>query len=327
MKLSISELKRFATEYVKETEVANDGAYKASTDNVLNLLDKIGKQITISNNYSDKLPELDGEELEYGRQVEEFFIDLPTILGDAIKNKDISDEEAKAYAEGALKPYLPDVEDVCYSYTLGKRVIPTTISGNNVERAALNAENAGSFLADITSKLAAAESLYKYANKKQLLGIVAKAAIGADLATTVEGGTDTTTAGENFIEAVKAAVEEASFAHEGGLNKALIGATDESNLMLIVKKGTLPSLDVKVWSGAFNLDKASFPNITIKVVEDFGDADNVKAMLIDKRGVRLHKSYGAVKTQENAYYDSVNIFNHFEYTAFYSKYTYVRVFR
>lgn len=323
-KLTVAELKNFGTNYVAAAQQA--GAWKNTSDNMYNLLDKVGKQITISNNYSDKLPELDGEEL-FQKTVEEYFVDLPVIV-DGPKNKGLTPEDEEAYASGALRPYLPEVEDVCYSYTLGRKVIPTTIAKNNVERAAINAEAAGTMIADITAKLAGAESLYKYAAKKQLLGNVAKATEGKDhLRVSVgELGAASTTEGEKFIIAIKQAIEDASFAHEGGLNGALIGATDESNLMLVVSKNVMASLDVNVWAGAFNLDKVSFPNITIKVVEDFGDAEGVKAMLIDKRGVRLHPTYRAIRTQENSYFDSVNVFSHMEYTAFYSKYTFVRVF-
>ena len=324
-KLTVAELKNFGTNYVAASEQA--GTWEKRSDNMYDLLDKVGKQITISNNYSDKLPELDGEELSYGKSVEQFFVDLPVIV-DGPKNKGLTPEDEEAYATGALKPYLPEVEDVCYSYTLGRKVIPTTIPANNIERAAINAEAAGTMIADITSKLAAAESLYKYAAKKQLLGNVAKAAIekGEDLVVSV-GDTTTVDGGENFIKEVKQAIEDASFAHEGGLNGALIGATDTSNLMLVVSKNVMSSLETKVWAGAFNLDKVSFPNITIKVVEDFGDQTGIKAMLIDKRGVRLHPTYRAIKTMENAYFDAVNVFSHMEYTAFYSKYTFVRVFQ
>lgn len=321
-KLTTAGLKEFGTNYVAAAQQA--GAWKNTSDNMYELLDKVGKQITISNNYSDKLPELDGEELSYGKTVESYFVDLPVIV-DGPKNKGLTPEDEEAYATGALKPYLPEVEDVCYSYTLGRKVIPTTIPANNIERAAINAEAAGTMIADITSKLAAAESLYKYAAKKQLLGNVAKAA-GEDLKVSVGNITEGATEGEKFIIAVKQAIEDASFAHEGGLNGALIGATDESNLMLVVSKNVMASLDVNVWAGAFHLDKVSFPNITIKVVEDFGDAEGIKAMLIDKRGVRLHPTYRAIKTMENGYFDAVNVFSHMEYTAFYSKYTFVRVF-
>ena len=324
-KLTTAELKEFGTNYVAAAQQA--GAWKNTSNNIYELLDKVGKQITISNSYSDKLPELDGEELSYGKTVEEFMLSLPTII-DGPKNKGLTPEDEEAYATGALKPYLPEVEDVCYSYTLGRKCIPTTVPANNIERAAINAEAAGTMIADITAKLAGAESLYKYAAKKQLLGNVAKAAIakGGDLVVSV-GDTTTTDGGEDFIKAVKQAIEDSSFAHEGGLNGALIGATDESNLMLVVSKNVMASLETKVWAGAFHLDKVSFPNITIKVVEDFGDAEGIKAMLIDKRGVRLHPSYRAIKTQENAYFDAVNVFSHMEYTAFYSKYTFVRVFQ
>ena len=326
-KLTKEQLNTFAKAYVSD-QIAK-GTYNPSFNNVLNLLDKVGKQITITNTYSDKLPELDGEEL-LGRTVEEYFVALPTIV-DGPKNRDLTEEDEKAYAEGALRPYLPDVGEVCYSYTLGRKIIPLTIPGNNVERAAISAENAADFITNITERLTASESVYKYTAKKELLKKLAAAAHDKGLVATVnvKAGETNVSESDKFIMAVKQAVEDASFAGEGNcLSGEFIGATDESNLMLVIRKGLIPNLDITTWAGAINLDKASFPNITIKVVDDFGSDDDgsVKAMLIDKRGVRLHKTYASIKSQENAYYDSVNLFAHSEYTAFYSKYTFVRVF-
>lgn len=313
MKMTITQLKAFATAYVTAAKQA--GSWVESRDNLYKALDKIGLMITLSGRFEDKLPELDGNDLPLGKTIEEYFIDLTLPENFDFENA----------GENALKPYLPSVENVSYSYTLGRKVIPTTVPYNNVERAAINAEVAGNMIADISAKLAQSYKLYTYACKKQLLGNMAAKADAAGLSEVVGAITDTAT-GEAFIKKVKTDIEGAMFAHEGGLAKALIGGAWSDDLVLYVKKGVMPVIEVDVEAGAFNGTKVALP-VRIKVVDDFGDQDDVTAMLVDTRGVKLHRGYHAVRTQENAYGDYTNIFDHSEHTGFISKHTFVKVYK
>lgn len=336
-KMTIADLKNTVAGYVEASKQA--GSWAESRENLYKLLDKVGLQITLKHNYNDRLPELDGNDLPLGKTIEEYFLDLtlPQNNISPVNAEDQNPENDEAVAIAALKPYLPTIGEVCYSRSLGKKVIPTSIPYANVERAAIDSNAAGEMIANITEKLTASQTLYTYACKKRLLGNFAEMAIkkqaeldGADVSlVSVVGPVDDTTTGEDFVKAVKAAVEEASFAHEGGLARGLIGATDEADLMLVVKKNTLPNLDMNVWAGAFHLDKASFPNIKVKVVEDFGGIENegnIVGMLIDIRACKLHRGHYAVRTQENAYSEMVNVYSHSEYTGFISKYGFVKVF-
>ena len=313
MKMTIAQLKAFATAYVTAAKQA--GSWVESRDNLYKALDKIGLMITLSGRFEDKLPELDGNDLPLGKTIEEYFIDLTLPENFDFENA----------GENALKPYLPSVENVSYSYTLGRKVIPTTVPYNNVERAAINAEVAGNMIADISAKLAQSYKLYTYACKKQLLGNMAAKADAAGLSEVVGAITNNTT-GEAFIKKVKTDIEGAMFAHEGGLAKALIGGAWSDDLVLYVKKGVMPVIEVDVEAGAFNGTKVALP-VRIKVVDDFGDQDDVTAMLVDTRGVKLHRGYHAVRTQENAYGDYTNIFDHSEHTGFISKHTFVKVYK
>ena len=64
-KMNIATLKSAIKTYVDATKQA--GVWKATTDNIYGLLDKVGKVITIDGVYQDKLPELDGDELPLGK--------------------------------------------------------------------------------------------------------------------------------------------------------------------------------------------------------------------------------------------------------------------
>ena len=139
--------------------------------------------------------------------------------------------------------------------------------------------------------------------------------------------TDTST-GEAFIKAVKADVEIASDNSEGhSLNGNTLGASAESGLVLLVKQGVMPSLDVDTMAGAFHLEKVGIP-AEIIALPDFGNADSkVFAVLLDKRGVRLHNSYRAVRENLNGDGDFLNLFFHTENTAHVSRNTFVKVYK
>lgn len=313
-KMTTSELQKLCKSYVAAAKQA--GAWKATTDNMYGALDKIGKMVMLDGGYIDTLPELDGDELPLGKTIEEYFIDLtlPTIWSN-INTEGAKDKE----------PALPSVEECAYSYTLGKTKIKTTVPYDNVERAANNADDAGNMLAKILQRLGDSYNMFKFASKKQLLGNAIDKAVTAGLVTEIAAPTDTAT-GEAFIKQLKSDIEAAKFAHQGGLNKTLIGASP--SLILYIKKGIMPSLEVDTFAGAFNKADLAVP-CEIKVVDDFGTLTNstAYAVLVDPRGIKLHPGYHAIREGANADGDFINYVDHSEHTAFISKNVEIKVYK
>lgn len=310
-KLTLSGLGTLVSSYVAASKQA--GAWSATTNNIYGAVDKIGKMVMLDSQYIDKLPELDGDDLPFGTTVEEYQISL------------VLPEAWTSYAtDGAdtLVPSLPAVENVAYSYTLGRNKIKTTVPYNDVERAALNASDASNMITKILKRLGDSYEMFKFATKKQLLGNCIDKAVAASQSISLAVPTDTET-GEAFIKAIKNQVEAASFAHEGGLNGALIGAAPE--LTLYIKKGVMSSIEVDTLAGAFNTDKLAMP-CKIKVVDDFGTITNTRAyaLLVDPRGVKLHRHYHVIRDQVNAEGDFINYIDHSEHTGFISKYVFMK---
>ena len=317
-KMTLTGLQTFVTAYVDAAKQA--GTWTGSTNNIFGLIDKIGKQITIDGSFQDKLPELDGEDLPYGKTIEEYFVDL--ILPEAYTAPVDGNDYGVTY-------HKPNMEAASYSYTLGRKKIATSQPFDDYERAALGATEAGNFTAKITERLYNSESLYKYTQKKQLLAnMIAKAEAATNAANMVEtlAVPVSNVTSRAFIQRVKELVETASFANEGNnLGNCLIGASPE--LTLYVKKGVMPTVEVEALAGAFNKGELALP-ANIKVVDDFGDnATGVYAMLIDNRGVKLHNGYRATRTDEHGEEDFVTFTLHSENTGFISKYTFVHVFK
>jgi len=325
-KLTLSGLKSFVATYVDASKQA--GTWSATTNNTIGLLDKIGKIITLDGDFQDKLPEMNGDDLPLGKTIEEYFIDLT--LPQAFDSN----------GENTMAPHVPSVEAVTYSYTIGRKTIPTTERYDDVERASLTTEGASNIITKIMERLYNSQTLYEYAIKKQILGngcIKALTAThSANLVTTIAMPTDSTT-GEAFLKAVKNNIEDASFANEGNnLGNYLIGASPE--LRLFFQKKVLPSLEVDTFAGAFNREDLALPTV-IKVLDDFGsitytsggatvdDSANIYAILCDIRGFKLHNTYRAVRDQLNAEGDFINFFYHTEFTAYISKSVYIHLYK
>lgn len=313
-KMTISGLKSAMATYVAAAKQA--GTWSASTNNVVGALDKVGKMVRITGDYQDKLPELEGDSLPYGKTIEEYFCDLvlPQAYGAPTDGNDY----------GAVYQ-APIFDTVVYNYTLGREKVAVSRPYNNIERAAIDEDSASSMVASIMESLTNSKSLTRYAEKKQLLGNAADKAVAAGLVATLAIPTSTAT-GEAFIKQIKEDVETASFAHEGGLGGALIGSAPE--LKLYIKKGIMPSIEVDTLAGAFNKEQLALP-CQVKVLDDFGTMTNsgVYAILVDTRGVKLHPSYNAIRSDSNGDKDFVTFTNHFEDTGFISKYCFIKAYK
>lgn len=315
-KMTEAQLSTFTAGYVDALKQA--GTYVSSANNLYGLVDKIGKQVTLEGDFKDELPELNGDNLENGKTIEETLIDLvmPTVYG-----TDGTMSETNATTEGAydLTPAYPSIEDASYSYSLGRIKAKTTRPYNYIENGCNDSAFAGKLVASINKSLTVSMVETKNAIKRQLLGRVIDKAVAAGLKATVALPVDEETS-EAFITQVKNDVEEASFSGEGkSLSGAYIGAAP--TLTLFVKKGVMPTVQVKALAGAIQLEQLAIP-ATIKVVKDFGtltEDANVWALLADTRGIKLHNSYKAIRVTENGDGDFINFIEHDEDTAFISK--------
>ena len=303
-KYTYSDLENIAKLYVNSEKQA--AAWNKTADNIYGAIDKIGKQVLLDGNYEDKLPELDADDLPLGKTIEEMFLELTQ-----------AEDFTTAAAEGAKnnEPNFPEAGTTYYSYTLGRKKIKTSEPFNNIERAALTAEDSANMISKILERLNNSYSMFKYAVKKQLLGNAADMASTAGLVTTIAKPTDAIS-GEAFIEQIKKDAEDASFAHMGGLDNHFIGATP--SLMLYVN----------TFAGAFNREELAVP-AKLKVLDDFGKMTDGKvyAILVDTRGVKLHRGYHVVRSAENADGDFINFVDHSEHTGFISKYVYIHVYK
>lgn len=365
MILTLAQLKTAVATYVKENNISVDD-FQVTKNNVVGLLDAIGKIYHIPSNYVDKLEFFDGEELSFGKTIEEWKSDLK-LMEDYVES-----------GSGALSRFPVTYRPVAFSFTLGRKYVPVTIENNDVERAVHNEGQFTEIIADKYKVMEDSAKVYRYAMKRQALGVLIARCIAAmdtssattfaasgsyDVNDIVTDGTDTyivfraysnsaaslaaavaagylvkmqlvseiakptdTTTGEAFITEVKKDVEIASDNSQGHSLNGNCLGVAEA-LKLILLQGIRPVLDVAVEAGAFHEDKVAVP-ADITSIPDFGNDDSgAYALLIDSRGVRMHLTYSAVRENFNGLGDFLNLFFHVEYTAHVSRNTFVKVYK
>ena len=324
-KMTLANLGAFVKDYVNVELQAK--TWQSTSRGFMGLVDKVGRIVTIDGSFENRLTDLDGEFLSAGKTIEEYFIDLTlpqSYAYTSAKKKDFVTQMGKHESV-----YLPTVEDVAYSYTLGENLIPTTIPNNDIQQAALSAEGASSMVSTIYKRLNDSYIVYKNALKEQLVGnavkkVLATTANKANLTSIIAKPTDAIT-GEAFIEEVQKVAERSEKENEGNNLGNYLTAKAEG-LKLYIKDGIMPSLKVQTRAGAFQLDELALPAEIEKVI-GFGDADSkVFAVLMDKRMCKLCPSYEVVDADVFNSAGITNFYHHSEHTAFISKSTFVHVF-
>ena len=159
VRLDLKGLKTAVASYVATAKI-DLSTLTITQNNIVGLVDTIGKIWTIDTSVYDKLPEFDGESLSFGKTVEEW-------------NQDMSlpqDHNVDEDGSRALKDYTPKYRPVSYSITLGRKVFATSIPYGNIERAVHKEGQFVEVVAMITKKLEDSISLWKYECKREVMG-------------------------------------------------------------------------------------------------------------------------------------------------------------
>lgn len=169
MKLSYEQLKEFVRIVITTGNLSND-QFLATQNNTAKLLDKIGKIITLDTTYNvDKLAIFDGEYLSFGKTIEEWSEDL------------IMPQDKDENGTNALAPHRPTYRPVFYSYSVGKKVIPTTIDYNDLERAVHFVEQFTSLISMKYKRLEDSMAVYRYQLKREMIAKLYGIAVADDL--------------------------------------------------------------------------------------------------------------------------------------------------
>lgn len=302
----IENIKTFVTSVLTEAKIAQDAsAFQAVANDTTGLVEKCMDQICLEQLYTDKLPELDGDEKEFGAYVEEYGMGL------------LLPKTATSLVDGESYgiPYIaPAMQGTYHSWKLPEYIVAGSTSYQKYKSSMKDATAYSNYVANVIKQMVDSYNQTRFEEKKKLLGW---AADNVAVSKTVAKPTNTET-GEAFIKAVKDAVEEASFARDITIGAKSFTLGGAENFTLYITKGVKSVLDVNTLAGAFNGDALALP-CQIKVVDDLGSS-NAWAMLVDNRAIKLFPNRNTVAEDINGYHDFVTMSRHVIDTPFVSKF-------
>lgn len=144
-----------------------------------------------------------------------------------------------------------------------------------------------------------------------------------------------TASGEVFIKKVKADVEKSERPSNANNLAGAIIQPERSNMLLVLREGVMPSLEVDTMAGAFHRDDLD-TGLRQIVVDDFGGwtdsadgnllDDEIIGIVLDERGAKLHLAEIQTDEQINAEGHFYTIFTYSRYVPYVSPYTYIKVY-
>lgn len=159
-KFSLPELQAIVASVVTASNVSN-ATFNVTRNNTAELVDKIGAIVTLDSVFTiDKLARFDGQYMEFGKIIEEWYQDL------------LLPQDYDATGAGALTPADPTYRPCFYSYSIGRKKLKTTIRGNDLERAVNNAEEFNSLIAKTIKRVSDSYAQYRYGLKREALASI-----------------------------------------------------------------------------------------------------------------------------------------------------------
>ncbi len=230
--VTLEQLEQIVSEWIDRDNLATND-FHVTRDNVVGLVDKVGKILTLDTSFIDKLAELDADKLPFGKTVEEWYQDLiaPTEQGDADKNE-----------TDTLKYTAPTYRPVSYSYRIGTKVVRASILRYDVERAVNNASQLSSVVGTQYKRISDSVAETKYALKRELLGQVgAKIQEAYQSAEDYDSATDLVD-GTYYKTTTSTTVDPSTFDNENAFFVCVKNATKGSSVDEDIKAGVLVPL-------------------------------------------------------------------------------------
>lgn len=305
----VSDVKGFVSTVLSDAKIAESvDSFEAVKNDTTGLIEKCMDQICLNQIFEDKLPELNGDEKEFGAYIEEY------AMGLLIPRASTALVDGESYST----PYIaPALQGAFHSWRLPEYIIAGSTSYAKYKSSMKSPEAYGAYVGNVVKQMVDSYNQMRFEEKKGLLGYAAENVAVKD--TTTDKPTDDIT-GEKFIKAVKNAIEDASFARDIG--DVTLGAAESFTLYLT--KGIKAVLDVDTLAGAINQERLALP-CEVKVVDDLGDS-TAWGMLVDNRAIKLFPNRNEVGTDVNAYHDFVTTSRHVVDTPFVSKYATIIAF-
>lgn len=171
MQLTLALVHDTVATWIDQNKIANNGSFSPSVNEINGIVDKIAKSYTLDGDFSDPLPELDGEDLNYARTLEEYFENL------------VMPSDNDPTGANTLNPHMPTHMKPAYSYQQKKQTFPISRPYDVVQAAFHSEEEYADFITLITKRLYDSFNVWKFNVKKKLLGTVISTIVASMSAT------------------------------------------------------------------------------------------------------------------------------------------------
>lgn len=317
--LTIAGLKTFLADYVVANKICQ-GTYTSTNEVITGLTDKIGAQFTVPLKFTNPLTMFDRGVLPVGVDVEEYLDEL--LLPESYSNH--GGTYTADMTEDELKPRYPLV-DKAYSKVQGAFKFAKSFPIAQVKRAFISAAALADFEGNLLAGLYQAKEISKYVETKKLIKVyvdLLKASSNAANAYHLSAVAPTTEATAiNFIKNIKAALLDMSFVSSNFSVGGHASAVNKENMVLLLNKSCIPSIQVDGRRNSFNLAEIDF-GCPVVVLDDFGESttSTILAVLIDQAALGDYLTVDENTENLNASGRYRTYFTHSQHTLVVSKF-------
>ena len=233
--------------------------YPALQNEFLNaLIERIGRVIISSKQYSNPWSMFKKGTLEYGETVEEIFVELA---------KPFEYDPAVAESE-VFKREIPDVRAAFHILNYQK-FYKTTLQREQLRQAFLSADGISNLVTKIINSLYTGAAYDEFQTMKYM---VAKHIVNGELYPVEVVSPETVESSHAVVKSIKKASNDFTFMSENYNVAGVHTYTEKNDQYIIINSGFEATVDVDVLAQAFNMDKATFAGHQA-LVDGFGELD------------------------------------------------------
>jgi len=265
------------------------------------LVNLIGLQFVSGFNYSNKFASLKGEPITYGDTIEDIYVDA--VPADAYNAADDNPHSQK-HSDGVTSS-RPDIKALFH--TIDRELVyKQTINDNRLRRAFKAEFGLDGLIQGIFSSMQGSKELDEY--------IMTKEMIAANYANATSDAIIPVTNDDNFawnaLNEIKRLSSDISYASRKYNKLASMQFTPKSEQVLVIQKDVKRNIDMNVLAGRPNLENLQL-DIEVIEVDDFNENVNkIFAVILDKRGIRIHDALNTQESIRNPAALSTNYFLH-----------------
>lgn len=253
---------------------------------ITSLVERIGKVIIRKVSLSNPLGKFKSENMEYGRTIEEIFID---IAEEHLYDPEVAETEV-------FKREIPNVKTLFHEVNR-EGFFKQTIQDGNLKRAFVSWDGFGDFVSGIVTAMYNSDEVHEY--RYMMLAVDNFYSKGLIRTEKVNPVLDNQS-GKDFVKAVRKAVRKMTMPSGSRAYNSMAVHTRANldRLHLLITADLEAEIDVELLASAFNMDKTNFLG-KVTIVDEFA-SPGLEAVLVDESFFVFHDVLFSMETQRNS---------------------------